>query len=97
MVQQGKTNEMVQFCWLKTLIGPKALDEGPKWEIGKLKLKLHGIVLEGKSIGLDQKTRAKRKASSLKNQDGSLRYNPNQGFNLLQMNSSWFLGNWTLV
>jgi hypothetical protein len=52
---------MMQSYWLITLIGPKALDEGPKWEIGKLKLKLHGIVLERKSISLGQKTRAKRK------------------------------------
>jgi hypothetical protein len=55
-------------------------------------------VLEGKSIGLDQKNSAKRKPPHLENQElgyGS-RYNPAQGFNSLQNSPNWFLGNWTL-
>jgi hypothetical protein len=55
-------------------------------------------VSEGKSIGWDQKNRAKRRAPDLKNQESGWgpRYSPTQGFNLLQISPNWFLGNWTL-
>jgi hypothetical protein len=48
------------------------LDEGPRPKSGKSRLNLHGTILEGKSIGLDQKKqRAQRRAHDLENQDAS--------------------------
>jgi hypothetical protein len=46
-------------------LGP--LDEGPRAKIDKLRLILHGTILEGKSIGSSQKKRV----HNLKNQDAS--------------------------
>jgi hypothetical protein len=37
------------------------LDEGPKPKSGKLRLNLHGMILEGKSIGWEKKKRAKER------------------------------------
>jgi hypothetical protein len=37
----------------------RLLNEGPRPKSGKLKLNLHGTFLEGKSMGLDQKTMLK--------------------------------------
>jgi hypothetical protein len=55
-------------------------------------------VSEAKSVGLDQKNSAKRRAPDLENQESGWRprYSPTQGFNLLQMSPNWFLRNWTL-
>jgi hypothetical protein len=55
-------------------------------------------VLKGKSIGLDQKTVLKGELLiwRTKDQAKDQRYNPTQGFNLLQISPNWFLGNWTL-
>jgi hypothetical protein len=54
-------------------------------------------VLEGKSIGWDQNTSAKRRAGDLKNQESGSgpSYTPTQAFNLLHMSPNWFLGNST--
>jgi len=44
---------------------PSPLDEGPRPKSGKLKLNLHSTpLLEGKSVGLDQKNNTKRIAHS---------------------------------
>jgi hypothetical protein len=55
-------------------------------------------VLEGKTIGWDQKTVLKRELLIWKNQESGEgpRYSPTQGFNLRQISPNWFLGNWTL-
>jgi hypothetical protein len=48
------------------------LDESPRPKSGKLRLNLHGTILEGNSIDSDPKKKAlKRKASDLKNQYAS--------------------------
>jgi hypothetical protein len=52
-------------------------------------------LLEGKSIGCDQKNNAKRRAHDLENQESGYSL-PTQGFNLLQISPNWFLGNWTM-
>ncbi len=48
---------------------PRPWDEDPRPKSGKLRLNLHAPVLEGKSIGLDQKNSAKRRAPDLENQE----------------------------
>jgi hypothetical protein len=45
--------------------------QGPRPKSGKLKLNLHGTIVEGKSINLDPKKDVKRRACNLKNQDAS--------------------------
>jgi hypothetical protein len=56
-------------------LDPRPFDEGPRPKSGKLRLNLHGIILEGKSIGSNQKRKRKRKvkmiAHDLKNQDAT--------------------------
>jgi hypothetical protein len=50
------------------------LDVGPRPKSGESTLNLHGTILKGKSIGLNQKTNKKeleRRAQDLKNQDAS--------------------------
>jgi len=42
-------------------LDPRPLDEGPRPKSGKLRLNLHGIILEGKSIGCNQKNEKKMK------------------------------------
>jgi hypothetical protein len=41
-----------------------SLDEGPRPKTGKSRLNLHGTILEGKSIGLNQKKHRAKKESS---------------------------------
>ncbi len=48
------------------------MDEGPKPKSGKLRLNLHGTILEGKSIGWEKKREFKIKAHDLENQDAKL-------------------------
>jgi len=52
-------------------LDPWLLDEGPRPKNGKSRLNLHGTILEGKSIGSDQKKKKKlkRRVHDLKNQD----------------------------
>ncbi len=51
-------------------LDPRPLDEDPRpIETKKLKWHLHGTILEGNSIGPDQKNGAQRKAHGLENQD----------------------------
>jgi hypothetical protein len=51
-------------------LDPRPLDEGPRPKSGKSRLKLHGTILEGESIGPNQKEkRARRRAHDLKMQD----------------------------
>jgi hypothetical protein len=54
-------------------LDPWSLDEGQRPKSGKLKL--HDVILEGKSIGSNKKkkkkTELKRRAPDLKNQDAS--------------------------
>jgi hypothetical protein len=66
-----------------------------KWQ---LRLNLHGTCFGGKINRFGLKNSAKRRAPDLKNQESGQgpRYSPTQGFNLLQINPNWFLGNWTL-
>jgi len=45
------------------------LHKGPRPKSGKLRLNLHGTILEGKSIGWDPKRELKRRAHVLENQD----------------------------
>jgi hypothetical protein len=52
-------------------LDPWPLDEGSRPKIGQLKLNLHGTILEGKLIGLDQKKRAQKRAHDLENQGES--------------------------
>jgi len=44
-------------------LNPWPLDEGPRPKSGKSRLNLHGTILEGKSIGLDQKTKSSKESS----------------------------------
>jgi hypothetical protein len=55
-------------------------------------------VLGAKSIGSDQKTVLKGELLiwRTKNQARDQGTSPTQGFNLLQISSNWFFGNWTL-
>jgi hypothetical protein len=52
-------------------IVPRPLDKGPRPKCGKWRLNLHGtcFVLEGKSIGSNQKPDAKRRAPNLENKE----------------------------
>jgi hypothetical protein len=50
---------------------PWPLDEGWRPRSDKSRLNLHGTILEGKSIGSNQKKSKKRKVHDLKNQDAS--------------------------
>jgi hypothetical protein len=60
-VQGVWSNEIEQFAILldeshkleSIKLDPWPLDEGPRPKSGKLRLNLHGTILEGKSIGLD--------------------------------------------
>jgi hypothetical protein len=65
---------------------------------GKLRLNLHHSSFGGKINWFGPKNSAKRRAPHLENQESGQgpRYSPTQGFNLLQINPNWFLGNWTL-
>jgi hypothetical protein len=75
-VQGVWCNEIEQFAILldeshrleSTKLDPWPLNEGPRPRSGKLRLNLHGTILEGKSIGLDPPKRLKRRAHDLKNQ-----------------------------
>jgi hypothetical protein len=42
-------------------LDPWPLDEGPRPKSGKLRLNLHGIILQGKSIGSNQKKEKEKK------------------------------------
>jgi hypothetical protein len=45
--------------------------QGPRPKSGKLKLNLHGTIMEGNSIDLNPKKDIKMRARDLKNQDAS--------------------------
>jgi len=72
-------------------LDPRPLDEGPRPKSGKLRLNLHGTILEGKSISLGPKGkglkgelviwRTKMQARVLARVEGKV-----LGFNLPQMN-----------
>jgi hypothetical protein len=44
-------------------LNPWPLDEGPRPKSGKSRLNLHGTILEGKSIDLEQKTNSSKENS----------------------------------
>jgi hypothetical protein len=52
-------------------LDPWPLDESQRPKSGKLGLNLHGSILEGKSIDLNNRKELKRKAHDFKNQDAS--------------------------
>jgi hypothetical protein len=61
-------------------LDPWTLDECPRPKSGKLRLNLHGTILEGKSIGLnliyiyierEREREREKRAHDLKNQDAS--------------------------
>jgi hypothetical protein len=65
-----RSDKIEQFYWTREI--DWSLDEGLRPKTGKSRLNLHGTILEGKSIGLNQKnTELKRRAHDLKNQDAS--------------------------
>jgi len=47
---------------------PRFLNKGPRWKQIKLRFNLHGIILKRKPIGVDNKTRAYKRAHGLENQ-----------------------------
>jgi hypothetical protein len=53
-------------------------------------------VLEGKSIGLDQKTVVKGELLFWSTNNQAEDAGTTQGFKLLHMSPNWVLGNWTL-
>jgi hypothetical protein len=79
-------------------LDPWHLDEGPISKSNKLRLNLHGTILEGKSIGLNppKKNTLKKRAHDLKNQDASQVRCLIKDSILLQMSPNWFLRIWTL-
>jgi hypothetical protein len=57
-----RSDKIEQSYWMRTINW--SLDEGPRPKTGKSRLNLHGTILEGKSIGLNQKKhRAKMESS----------------------------------
>jgi hypothetical protein len=52
-------------------LGPRPLDGSPKPKSGRSKLNLCGTILEGKSIGLNQKKELKNRVHDLKKQEAS--------------------------
>jgi hypothetical protein len=74
---------------------PRPLNEGLRPKSGKLTLNLHGTCFGGEINWFRPKSNAKRKFLDLENQESGEgpRYNPIQGFNLIQINPNWFLGN----
>jgi len=50
-------------------LDPWPLDDGQRPKSDKSRLNLHGAILLGKSIGLDQKRRAQRRAHDLESHD----------------------------
>ncbi len=48
-----RSDKIEQSYWMRAI--DWALDEGPRPKTGKSRLNLHGTILEGKSIGLNQK------------------------------------------
>jgi hypothetical protein len=56
-------------------------------------------VLEGKSVGWDQKNTVLKEELVIWRTKNQARdpgtHTPTQGFNLLHMSANWFLGNWT--
>jgi hypothetical protein len=68
-----RSNEIEQsYRMIAIKLDPWTLDEGPRPKSGKLRLNLHGTILEGKSIGLNPKyIYIEKRAHDLKNQDAS--------------------------
>ncbi len=73
------------------------LSKTKKWQT-KAKPTWHHFVGKINWFGAPPKKGLKRRACDLKNQDASQdpTQAPTGGFNLLQISSNWFLGNWTL-
>jgi hypothetical protein len=60
--EDPRSDKIEQSYWMRAI--DWSLDEGPRPKAGKSRLNLHGTILEGKSIGLNQKNTELKKESS---------------------------------